>query len=101
MAAVKSALERKKKPNSLTLLLYLINAESIELVGNELLAAEYRRYSALSPTAKNLLTRLLEKTWIVGYDESLNLCIPYFPPSSIADAMHAATCLKDKSHSHN
>ena len=96
VAAVKAALKHQRKPNSLTLLLYLINEESIHLIGNALLKNEYRKYSTLSPTAKQILTKLLKKMQIIGYEtESMNRCIPYFPASSIADAVHASTCLKE------
>ncbi len=35
VAAVKSALKHQKKPNSLTLLIYLVNEESVQLIGNK------------------------------------------------------------------
>lgn len=97
VAAAKSSFKRQKKPNSLTLLLYLINEESVQLVGSELLEDEYKRYSTLSPTARQIFTKLLEKMRIVEYDKlSIDRCLPLFRPSSISDAMHAAICLREK-----
>lgn len=96
VATAKSAWKHQKKPNSLTLLIYLVNEESVQLIGNKWLIDEYTRYSTLSPVAEQILTKLLDKMRTIKPDmRSLSRCIPYFQPASTADAIHAATCLKE------
>ncbi len=73
VAAAKSALKHQKKPNSLTLLIYLVNEESVQLIGNKWLIDEYKRYFTLSPVVEQILTKLLDKMRTIKPDmESLS-----------------------------
>ena len=79
------------------LLVRLLERADLRLVGNEVLAEEYLRYAEVfpSPTAKALLSALLERMEIVRVeDRFLPACAPYFAAEDITDRLHAATCLQ-------
>ena len=79
------------------LLVRLLERADLRLVGNEVLAEEYLRYAEVfpSPTAKALLSALLERIEIVRVeDRFLSACAPYFAAEDVADRLHAATCLQ-------
>lgn len=77
------------------LLLYLLTSD-YELVGNGVLLAEYRRYAEVL-NAMDLFEFLRKRVKIVNPSkEDVLKCLKYFPPNQVADAVHAATCLKTK-----
>ena len=77
------------------LLLYLLTSD-YELVGNDVLIAEYKRYAEVF-NAMDFFEFLRKRIKIVNPSRGDVLkCLKYFPPSQVADAVHAATCLKTK-----
>lgn len=65
-----------------------------ELVGNDVLLAEYRKY-AEAFDALNFFEFLRKRVKIVNPSrEEMLKCLDYFPSNQVADAVHAATCLK-------
>ncbi|WP_175060121.1 PIN domain-containing protein [Thermococcus sp. 2319x1] len=75
------------------LLLYLLTSDC-ELVGNDVLLAEYERY-AETFNAMDFFEFLRKRIKIANPSrEEVLKCLKYFPPSQVADAVHAATCLK-------
>jgi len=81
----------------LRLIATLLARDIIKLAGNDLLAREYVRYAQLfpSPTASALAAAILETMEVVHEEPRfLSACQPYFRPGSIADCVHAATCLQ-------
>ena len=86
-----------RETKTLRLIATLLARDNIQLVGNDLLAREYLRYAQLfpSPTASALAAAILETMEVVRVEPRfLSACQPYFRPGSIADCVHAATCLQ-------
>ncbi|NJE06992.1 type II toxin-antitoxin system VapC family toxin [Thermococcus sp. M39] len=77
------------------LLLYLLTSD-YELVGNDVLLAEYKKY-AEALNAMDFFEFLRKRTKIVNPSrEEVLKCLKYFPLNQVADAVHAATCLKTR-----
>lgn len=76
------------------LVFHVLSDDKYRVIGNDVLLAEYRKY-AERLNAWNFYEFLRLRMEIVNPTriEVLRL-LPYFPPSQIADAVHAATCLK-------
>ncbi len=76
------------------LLLHILSDDKYGVIGNDVLLAEYRKY-AERLNAWNFYEFLRLRMEIVNpsREEVLRL-LPYFPPTQIADAVHAATCMK-------
>ncbi|ASJ09087.1 nucleotide-binding protein [Thermococcus siculi] len=76
------------------LLLHILSGDKYHIIGNDVLLAEYRKY-AERLNARDFYEFLRLRMEIVNptRKEVLRL-LPYFPPAQIADAVHAATCLK-------
>jgi predicted nucleic acid-binding protein len=94
VSAVKNPL---KETETLRLIIHLLEDEGVGLVGSDILALELLRYAEQFPsaTAATLATAMLEKMLIVKVEERFIVaCSPYLPPSSLADCLHAATCLQ-------
>lgn len=76
------------------LVLHLLSNQEFVLVANDVLLAEYERY-AKELYAESFLEFLKLRVKIINpSDEEVEVCRRYFPESEIADAVHAATCLK-------
>lgn len=94
VSAVKNPL---KETETFRLTIHLLQDERFSLVGSDILALELLRYAEQFPsaTAATLATAMLEKMSIVRIEERFIVaCSRYFPPSSLADCLHAATCLQ-------
>jgi len=77
------------------LLLYLLTSD-YELVGNDVLLAEYKKY-AEALNAMDFFEFLRKRTKIVNPSrEEVLKCLKYFLLNQGADAVHAATCLKTR-----
>jgi len=76
------------------LLLHILSDGNYHVIGNDVLLAEYQKY-AERLNARDFYEFLRLRMEIVNpaRKEVLRL-LPYFPPDQIADAVHAATCLK-------
>jgi predicted nucleic acid-binding protein len=76
------------------LVLTLIEGED-ELIANEALIGEYKKYAvSLGDNGRILLDRLLEDVAVLEVPEdAIARCIPFFPEGEVADVLHAATCL--------
>ncbi|NJE75836.1 PIN domain-containing protein [Thermococcus sp. ES12] len=76
------------------LVLRLLSSQEYHIVGNDVLLAEYRKYAErLNALDFYEFLRLRMEVVNPTRKEVLRL-LPYFPPSQMADAVHAATCLK-------
>jgi len=76
------------------LLLHILSDEKYHIVGNDVLLAEYRKY-AKKLSVEDFYEFLKLRMEIVNPSrEEVLRALPYFPPTQIADAVHAATCLK-------
>jgi len=76
------------------LILRLLSSQEYRIVGNNVLLAEYRKY-AERLNARDFYEFLrLRMEMINPTREEVPRLLPYFPPSQMADAVHAATCLK-------
>lgn len=76
------------------LLLRILSDERYHIVGNDVLLAEYRKY-AEKLSAEDFYEFLKLRMEIVNPSrEEVLRVLPYFPQTQIADAVHAATCLK-------
>ena len=94
VAAVKNPL---KETETFRLIIHLLKSDQFRLVGSEVLAQELLRYAEEIPstTAATLTIAMLEKMSIVRVEDRFILaCSPYLPPESLADCLHAATCLQ-------
>ena len=88
VAAVKSG-----KTNSTDLLVRLIEG-TWDLVADDILIAEYERYS-LKFGAHDFFELIRRRVIIIEqWDEDILKCKQYFPAGSGADVVHAATCLQ-------
>lgn len=76
------------------LVLRLVDGEE-DLIANEALIGEYRKYaSELGDYGQLLLDQLLHKVVVLEIsDEVITRCKPLFPEGQDADILHAATCL--------
>jgi predicted nucleic acid-binding protein len=76
------------------LVLRLIEGEE-DLIANDALIGEYRKYAAcLGDNGRNLLDRLLQEVAVLEIsDDAIVRCMPFFPVGEVADVLHAATCL--------
>ncbi|WP_456452453.1 type II toxin-antitoxin system VapC family toxin [Thermococcus sp.] len=76
------------------LVFHVLSDDKYRVIGNDVLLAEYRKY-AEKLNALDFYKFLKLRMEIVNPSrkEVLRL-LPYFPPAQIADAVHAATCLK-------
>lgn len=95
VAAVKRP---EKETAALSLILVLLEAEDLELVGNDLLAEEMVRYAEefRSETASWLIGALLKKTRFVQVERTFRAaCRRYITTPDPADLLHAATCLQE------
>jgi predicted nucleic acid-binding protein len=95
IAAIKNPL---KMSFTLKLIVECIKNDSIELVGNEYIIEEMKKYQELfaSPSASMLLSMIIAKTKVVAIrDDSILKCKPYFPVGEIIDILHAATALQE------
>jgi predicted nucleic acid-binding protein len=83
--------------DSARLLLWLIQEDSIGLVGDSLLLEEFVRYGKAfrSPESESLLSALLGKVQWLEPDLSHQLaCVEFISTPDPADVAHAAICLK-------
>jgi predicted nucleic acid-binding protein len=86
---------KKGWTKTMDLLLYLLTSD-YELVGNDVLLAEYKKY-AEALNAMDFFEFLRKRTKIVNPSrEEVLKCLKYFPLNQGADAVHAATCLKTR-----
>jgi predicted nucleic acid-binding protein len=76
------------------LVLRLVNGEE-DLIANEALAGEYKKYAEdLGDYGQFLLDHLLQKVIILEISEAeIARCLAFFPEGQDADVLHAATCL--------
>ena len=76
------------------LVFHVLSNDKYRIIGNNVLLAEYRKY-AEKLNVLDFYEFLRPRMEIVNPSRKEVLrVIPYFPPSHIADAVHAATCLK-------
>lgn len=79
------------------LVLRLLSNPEFVPVANDVLLAEYAKY-AKAFDAENFLEFMRLRVIIVNpSDEEIKVCRQYFPENEVADAIHAATCLKTNS----
>jgi len=66
-----------------------------DLIADEALIAEYRKYAVgLGNYGQLLLDHILQKAFVLEpSDDEIALCLPFFPENQEADVLHAATCL--------
>jgi predicted nucleic acid-binding protein len=66
-----------------------------DLIADEALIAEYRKYAVgLGNYGQRLLDHILQKAFVLEpSDDEIALCLPFFPENQEADVLHAATCL--------
>jgi len=78
------------------LLLHFLTSKRYTLVANDVLMAEYRKY-AEKLNALDFYEFIRRRVTIVNpsREEVLHV-LPYFPEIQLADAVHAATCLKSR-----
>ncbi|SEV92706.1 type II toxin-antitoxin system VapC family toxin [Thermococcus thioreducens] len=89
IAAVKTG-----RTDTTELLLHVLSGDKYRVIGNDVLLAEYRKYAErLNALDFYEFLRLRMEIVNPSRKEVLRL-LPHFPPSQIADAVHAATCLK-------
>lgn len=76
------------------LVLRLVEGDE-DLIANDALVGEYRKYAAdLGDYGQLLLDQLLQKIVILEISEEvIARCMPFFPEYQVADILHAATCL--------
>lgn len=94
IAAIKNP---KKETASLRLLFELIDNININIIGNEFLIMELKKYTQVfeSKRGKEILQKLMDKTEVVDVDEKfLRHCKSYIPEDELIDIYHAATCLQ-------
>ncbi len=76
------------------LVLHLLFNPEFVLVANDVLLAEYEKYAKAFDAENFLEFMRLRVTIINPSDDEIRMCRQYFPGSEVADAVHAATCLK-------
>ncbi len=75
------------------LLLHLLSNRGYQLIANDVLLAEYRKY-AEKLNAIDFYEFLVKRVEVVNPEpDDVRRVLPYFPKSQAADAVHAATCL--------
>lgn len=87
---------KNPRGETLRLLIRLIEAPTITLVGNDLLAEEYLRYARAfkSETVFGIVSALLDKMELAPVGEGhIRACRPYMDTPDKVDILHAATCL--------
>lgn len=86
------------RTKSTELFIELINDEKIQLICNDILLEEYKKYSERLGPKSEIFFKVLKLNCIeVNPDEKqINKCKSYFS-GSYADMIHAATCLKSGS----
>ena len=78
------------------LILNLLTNPDFEIVANDVLLAEYEKYSK-ELSAEEFLEFLKVRVSVVNPSEDeIEKCKSYFPENEVADVVHAATCLKAK-----
>jgi len=84
----------KKWAKSTDLLIYLITTPEIKLIGNDVLLAEYSKFSSELRTPE--FFELIQSVVKIDNpsEEYVSDCKQYFPRNQMADAVHAATCLQ-------
>jgi predicted nucleic acid-binding protein len=84
----------KKWARSTDLLIYLLTDPEVELIGNDVLLAEYSKFS--SELRAPEFFELIHSVVIIDNpsEEYVSDCKQYFPKNQMADAVHAATCLQ-------
>lgn len=67
-----------------------------DLIADEALIAEYRKYAVgLGNYGQLLLDQILQKAFVLEpSDGEIALCLSLFPENQEADVLHAATCLR-------
>jgi predicted nucleic acid-binding protein len=84
----------KKWTRSTDLLVYLLTGSEIELIANEVLVGEYRKYAS-KLGALDFFEVICNEVEIVDpSEENIIKCKPYFPYNEAADVVHAATCMQ-------
>lgn len=84
----------KKWAKSTDLLIHLLTNPKIELIANDVLLGEYRKFS--SELRATEFFELIQSVVKIGNpsEEYVLDCKQYFPKNQMADAVHAATCLQ-------
>ncbi len=78
------------------LILNLLTNPEFEIIANDVLLAEYEKYSR-ELGAREFFEFLKVRISILNPSENeIEKCRPYFPENEAADVVHAATCLKAK-----
>ena len=93
----KPAKQAHKNTKALSLLIHLITDETIDVISNSRLVAEYMHLAEElnSKTSRLILRQLTAKITMVDVDqEALSRCKPYLPEKESAGIIHAATCLQ-------
>ena len=76
------------------LVLRLVEGDE-DLIANEALIGEYRKYAGdLGDYGMLLFDQLSQKAIVLEISEEIIArCMPFFPEGQVADLLHAATCL--------
>lgn len=84
----------KKRAKSTELLIYLITDPEIKLIANDVLLAEYSKFS--SELRAPEFFELIKSVVIIDnpFEEYVLDCKQYFSRNQMADTVHAATCLQ-------
>lgn len=84
----------KKWAKSTDLLIYLLTDPEIELIANDVLLAEYSKFSQELQAPE--FFELIHSVVIIDNpsEEHVSDCKQYFPKNQMADVVHAATCLQ-------
>ena len=78
------------------LILNLLTNPDFEIIANDVLLAEYEKYSK-ELSAEEFLEFLKVRVSVVNPSENeIEKCKSYFPENEMADVLHAATCLKKR-----
>lgn len=78
------------------LILNLLTNSDFEIIANDVLLAEYEKYSK-ELSAEEFLEFLKVRVSVVNPSENeIEKCKSYFPENEMADVVHAATCLKKR-----
>ena len=78
------------------LLLSLLTNPEFEIVADDVLLAEYEKYSKESSAREFYEFLKIRITISNPSEDDIEKCKPYFPENEVADVVHAATCLKSK-----
>ncbi|MBE8539846.1 PIN domain-containing protein [Geoglobus acetivorans] len=71
-------------------------SEEIELIGNSILLAEFKKYEKLLGKSGRILLEIIrDRIQLIEPDyESIEVCKRFMPENEFADLYHASTCLK-------